>query len=149
MDGIEESLIPQLLELYRGTSWASERTAAEVRKMLINSDLVVAVVDDDGALVAFARVLTDFVFFAMIFDVVVSPTTRGTGLGRSLLTELAEHPQLQEVASLELVCQPELTGFYERFGFSADVGRSLLMRRAPACDRYRHAPLPSDPATHR
>ena len=33
------------------------------------------------------------------------------------------------VASLELVCQPELRAFYRRWGFSENVGRSALMRR--------------------
>lgn len=37
-------------------------------------------------------------------------------------------PELADVVSIELVCQPELTPFYRRRGFSDQVGRSRLMR---------------------
>jgi GNAT superfamily N-acetyltransferase len=54
--------------------------------MLRHSDLLVGLVDPDtGSLVAFARVLLDFSYFAMIFDVIVDESARGHGLGDLLL----------------------------------------------------------------
>ena len=73
--------------------------------------------------------LTDRTCFAMIFDVIVTPERRGTGLGAELMTRVPARPELHDVRSIELVCQPDLTGFYEPFGFRTDVGTSLLMRR--------------------
>jgi predicted GNAT family N-acyltransferase len=86
---------------------------------------------DDRAhrLAAFARVLTDDVYLAMILDVIVDPTYRGTGLGRALMDTVLAHPRVSGVKSVELVCQPGLVGFYEKWGFTQDVGTSLLMRR--------------------
>jgi predicted GNAT family N-acyltransferase len=97
--------------------------------MLAASDVVVGLTDRaTDCLVAFARVLTDRVFFAMIFDVIVSADRRGTGLGEELMNVVLARPELARVRSVELVCQPDLVGFYERFGFSTQVGGSLLMR---------------------
>lgn len=127
---IDETRIPELVELYRSTWWAADRDSDATRTLVANSDLVVALVDEDaGRLVAFARVLTDFRAFAMIFDVIVSPEVRGTGVGRELMDAVLARPELRDVTSIELVCQPDLAAFYEQFGFSRDVGTSLLMRR--------------------
>lgn len=127
---IDETRIPELVELYRATWWAADRDSDATRTLVANSDLVVALVDDDAdRLVAFARVLTDFRAFAMIFDVIVSPEVRGTGVGRELMDAVLARPELRDVTSIELVCQPDLAAFYEQFGFSRDVGTSLLMRR--------------------
>ncbi|WP_329475594.1 GNAT family N-acetyltransferase [Kribbella sp. NBC_01484] len=54
---------------------------------------------------------------------------RGAGLGAALMDAVVSHPRLADVRSIELVCQPELVPFYRRWGFTDEVGRSLLMRR--------------------
>jgi predicted GNAT family N-acyltransferase len=74
-------------------------------------------------------VLTDFAVVALILDVVVAEAARGTGVRAILMTAVVGHPRLAGVRSLELVCQPELEPFYARWGFTARVGRSRLMRR--------------------
>jgi hypothetical protein len=47
----------------------------------------------------------------------------------SLAERICSEPTLRNVASIELVCQPELVPLYEKWGFSENVGRSRLMRR--------------------
>lgn len=85
LDRIEENRVAELLQLYRSAWWASDRTGDEVSSMLLHCDLVTGLVDEaTDQLVAFARVLTDHTYFAMIFDVIVTPEWRGTGLGREL-----------------------------------------------------------------
>ncbi len=83
----------------------------------------------DERVVAFVCILTDDTYLALILDVIVAPDYRGQGLGRLLMDSICTHPRVQGVKSLELVCQPELIPFYRRWGFSEQVGRSLLMRR--------------------
>lgn len=98
--------------------------------MLAASDLVFALVEQHtDRLVGFARVLTDDTYLAVVLDVVVAFGTRGNGLGRMLLDAIVTHPRLVDVQSLELVCQPDLVPFYRRWGFTDDIGHSLLMRR--------------------
>ena len=59
----------------------------------------------------------------------VAPEHRGAGLGTLLVESICSEPVLQNVASIELVCQPELVPLYEKWGFSENVARSRLMRR--------------------
>jgi GNAT superfamily N-acetyltransferase len=130
-DAIEPARLAQLLELYRATWWADQRSAQDVERMLAGSDLVIALVDGaSDRLVGFARVLTDFTYRAVVFDVIVAADDRGRGLGARLMDALVLHPRLAGVESIELVCQPGLIGFYERWGFTAGVGTSTLMRRS-------------------
>ena len=98
--------------------------------MLPASDLLFAVVErSSDSLAAFARVLTDRTYLAVVLDVIVAPEYRGRGLGRLLIESICAEPALRDVASIELVCQPELLPFYRKWGFSEQVGRSRLMRR--------------------
>jgi predicted GNAT family N-acyltransferase len=81
-------------------------------------------------LVGFARVLTDYAYVALVLDVIVDESHRGSGVGAVLLDAVVNHPSLARVRSLELVCQPELVPFYRRWGFTDAVGGSRLMRRS-------------------
>ncbi|MFH9552166.1 GNAT family N-acetyltransferase [Streptomyces sp. NPDC051445] len=122
--------IPQLLELFASAWWATGRTEAAVRGMLDGSDVVVTVVDRRAArLVGFARVLTDRTYLAVVLDVIVSPEVRGGGVGAMVMDAVLAHPWVADVGSVELVCQPDLIAFYERWGFTEHVGRSRLLRR--------------------
>jgi len=50
-------------------------------------------------------------------------------LADSLVERICSEPALQNVASIELVCQPELMPLHRKWGFSENVGRSRLLRR--------------------
>lgn len=118
-----------LLRLYANEWWTKDRTRSDVERMLAATDLLYALVDVSDSLVAFARVLTDRTYLALVLDVIVASEHRGRGLGQALLDSICSDPILQEVASIELVCQPEHVPFYGKWGFSENVGRSRLMRR--------------------
>jgi predicted GNAT family N-acyltransferase len=131
-EAVEGDRLPQLMELFAAEWWTADRVQDDVAAMLAASDLVFALVQrSTDRLVGFARVLTDGVYLAVVLDVIVSPSARGSGVGRMLLDAILSHPRLAAVRSIELVCQPELLPFYRRWGFTDDVGRSRLMRR---CD---------------
>ena len=78
--------------------------------------------------IAFARVLTDGVFKAFVFDVIVASEDRGRGVGGKLMDHIVAYSALARVKHIELYCLPDLIPFYERWGFSADVGGVVLMR---------------------
>ncbi|WP_165546611.1 GNAT family N-acetyltransferase [Kribbella soli] len=122
--------IPELTDLMRTAWWMTDRTPADVHHLLDHSDLVIAVTHDPtDQLVGFARVLTDYAYVALILDVIVAESHRGSGVGAVLLDAVVDHPALTDVRSLELVCQPALIPFYHRWGFTTEVGTSHLMRR--------------------
>lgn len=125
-DQLKDEHLPQLMDLFASAWWTKSRTLADVQAILRGSDLTFAAIDD-GNLVGFARVLTDFHYLAIILDVIVAPKARKSGVGGALLETIIG--RLGDVKSIELVCQADLIAFYERFGFTDQVGQSRLMRR--------------------
>ncbi|MFC7155969.1 hypothetical protein ACFQPA_10930 [Halomarina halobia] len=58
--------------------------------------------DDD--LVAAARVLTDYAYYATVCDVVAADR-RGEGIGETLMRAVVDHPDLRSVVGLSLSCR--------------------------------------------
>ncbi len=129
---LQEGHIARLHELYQLEWWTRGRNLEDVRAMVSSSEYLYGISafghDKPGELVGFVRVLSDRVFKALIFDVVVDPAHRGRALGRQLMERILSDPRLAHVKHFELYCLPELEPFYERLGFSADVGGVRLMR---------------------
>src|SRR4051812_44705408 len=133
----------QLHGLYEDEWWTKGRSLEDVQTMLRHSDLIFGVVDPRSQrLLAFARVLTDRVFKAFIFDVIVHPDHRSAGLGSFLMAHLTAHPIISRVRHVELYCLPERASFYQRFRFSAEIGAARLMRRST---EFRSPPGASEP----
>lgn len=130
LDRVEARRLPELLALFAHAWWAASRDDASISLMLEGSTVIVALVDDPSEqLVAFARAITDGAFLAVVLDVIVAPRHRGLGLGGRLMQEILARPELANVDSVELVCQPDVAAFYRRVGFTTEVGHSILMRR--------------------
>ena len=126
---LDERLIEQLHSLYRGEWWSNGRSLEETRRCVAGSQLCFALLDEADQLLAFTRVLTDFIFKAVIFDVIVAPAHRGQGLGDELMQHVLQHERLRQVRHVELYCLPEMFAWYRRHGFSDEVGAVRLMRR--------------------
>jgi predicted GNAT family N-acyltransferase len=118
-----------LVELYQNEWWTKGRTLEEVHKILSNS-LSFAILHSDE-LVAYARVITDRIYFAFICDVIVHPAYRKKKLGKMIMREILCHPHLAHVPAFQLKCRPELEPFYAKCGFSPLKDGCMLM----ACER--------------
>lgn len=127
-----EKQIRELHQLYKGEWWTGSRTFEDTKSCVEGSQICIGIVDDDEVLIGFVRVLTDYIFKALIFDVMVSEGSRNMGLGDRLMALVEDHPELTTVKHFELYCLPELSPFYQRHGFSADVGGIKLMRKVRA-----------------
>lgn len=126
---LTDQQIIDLVDLYQKEWWTKGRTLADVRKMLANTDIVVAFRDPDTSeLLAFSRILTDFVYRAMIYDVIVAERVRKMGYGQKLLIAILEHPALERVEQVQLSCRPELVPFYESLGFQVVDNDSRFLR---------------------
>ncbi len=122
--------IAELHALYQSEWWTTGRTPEETRRVVQQSDIIVAFCENDTKrLVAFTRVLTDYIYKALVFDVIVAESYRGTGLGKQLLDAVVQHPELKSVRHIELYCLPELMPFYQKWGFTAELGELKFMRR--------------------
>ncbi len=119
-----------LHRLYRQVWWARERMLQDVDRVLRNSKPIVGICESGSRrLVAFARVLTDFIYKATIYNVIVDEELRGRGFGRALIEAILKHPELQNVRDIELYTRPELTPFYEQWGFTANLPEIRFMRK--------------------
>ena len=57
-----------LTTLYDDYEWWADRTVEDVRRALAETPVAVGV-ETDGELVAAARVLTDYIYYAKVYDV--------------------------------------------------------------------------------
>ncbi|QIR35480.1 GNAT family N-acetyltransferase [Tolypothrix sp. PCC 7910] len=129
VDHLTENQILELVDLYKNEFWTKNRKYQDVVKMLAASDIIIAFVTDSQELIGFTRILTDFVYRATIYDVIIKPTYRKMGLGAKLMDAAINHPQLREVEQIALYCLPEMMPFYQRWGFTTEVGELRLMYR--------------------
>ena len=78
--------------LSRDAYWARWRTRDDVERQVRGAWRVVAAYESaSGAMVGFARAISDGVALAYLADVFVLPEHRGAGLGRRLVAEMVEH----------------------------------------------------------
>jgi len=126
---LDDTHVAQLHQLYQHEWWTRDRTHEDVERILAGTTYVFGFCTADNRLVGFARVLTDGVFKAIVFDVIVASEYRRTGVGARLMNAIIEHPVLGTVRHLELYCLPEMVRFYEKWGFSTQVSGVTYMRR--------------------
>lgn len=126
---LTENQISELLDLYKNEFWSNQRILEDVTRMLAASDIIIALVDENEKLIGFTRILTDFVYRAIIFDVIIKPSQRKMGLGSKLMDAVVNHPQLKSIEWIALCCLPEMILYYERWGFTSELGKMQLMFR--------------------
>ena len=119
--------IDDLMNLYKNEWWTNTRNKEKVIKMLQNTTFVFGLVKDNE-LVAFSRVLSDKVYKAFIFDVIVRKDYRGQKLGEKLIETVLSYPELKNVKSFELYCKDDMVPFYEKFGFKKVDDLAFLKR---------------------
>ncbi|OOE00726.1 hypothetical protein BO219_12410 [Anoxybacillus kestanbolensis] len=100
----------------RVATWKMPTDIAEWEEMLKNTPLLVAAFDN-GKIVGFARMLTDYVRWGEIYDVVVDKPYQGKGIGKQLILRLINHPKVKRVRTIALGTKDK-TSFYEKLGFT-------------------------------
>jgi GNAT superfamily N-acetyltransferase len=130
IEQLSEGQISDLHQMFQEEWWTKGRELEEVRRMLEHTSVVVGFCDAESKrLVAFARVLTDYVYKALVLDLIVEAGSRGRGLARVLMDAVVSHPPLASVRHFELYCRPELMSLYRKWGFSDELGDLRFMRR--------------------
>jgi ribosomal protein S18 acetylase RimI-like enzyme len=85
---------------------------------------MLAIDDETGRAVGFATAVGDGVLVAFIPLLEVLPAYRHRGIGTELIRRLLD--RLEGRYSIDLLCDPEMIGFYERLG--ATAGNAMLWR---------------------
>jgi predicted GNAT family N-acyltransferase len=123
-----DNQIKQVHQLFKEVWWGKERTIEETTNCVKGSQVCIGVLDNRGKLIGFTRIISDFIYKAIIFDVIVSAEHQGNGLGEKLIDLVKSHERLKKVKHFELYCLPDMEDFYTKFGFSTEVGGIKLMR---------------------
>ena len=128
IENLDEKHIEQLINLYQQCWWAKDRNVEDVEVMLSNS-LIIGILSSSNSLIGFARILTDGVFKALIFDVIVDEKYRGNGIGEMLINAIVSHPKIMKVKHFELYCKDEMIPFYQKWGFTTKLSNLNFMRK--------------------
>ena len=118
--------LEQLQGLLRQTGWANQRSIEGIEKMLAGTLLTLGAWEGDR-LVGFVRVITDGIYRALIDDVVVEESKRGTGIGSELMRQVTE--RLAEVEEVFLRCGKGVVPFYERHHFERSNGVIMDLKK--------------------
>ncbi len=116
-----------LQSLYRFTRWGRSRSLEQIAKMLDGTSMCFSIRHEER-LIAFCRILTDFVFRASLWDILVHPDYQGKGIGSLLLTYALEHPAIKDVPVI-VTYTSELINFMGRLSFKPRDGLLILQRR--------------------
>jgi N-acetylglutamate synthase-like GNAT family acetyltransferase len=116
----------QLQELFRISAfWANERSIEDMRVAIANSNPVITVWDG-RKLIGHARATSDVVYRATIWDVVIDPDYRGSGLGRKLVQTVLAHPRISNVERVYLMTTHQQQ-FYENIGFELNSSTTMVL----------------------
>lgn len=126
VEGADKIDVQEVEQLLRTTYWAENRPLETIKKSMQNS-VCFGVVTEDGKLVGFARVISDYATSYYLCDVVVDEKMRGLGLGKALVSHIASSPDFSGLRGILIT--RDAHGLYARFGF--EVLNDRVMVRAP------------------
>ncbi|MDX1411314.1 MAG: GNAT family N-acetyltransferase [Nitrospirales bacterium] len=116
-----------LNSLFEQADWSRGRTVEQSRDMLLHTDLAISAWDQ-SRLIGFGRVLTDYVFRASIWDVIVDRDYQGQDIGTQLMNRILSHPSLHRV-ELFWLCTRNRQAFYKTLGFSDQEQTGMVWNR--------------------
>ena len=92
-------------------------------EILEGSDFRILALSDDRRVVGFVTAITDGVSTASIPYLEVLPEWQRKGIGIELMRRIMA--KLETLYAIDLICDEEVRGFYERLGFSERRGMTI------------------------
>jgi len=123
----------QLLALFEQADWTCDRSLENTKRMLAETDVMITAWEGNK-LVGCGRVLTDYVFRASIWDVIVDRSYHNQDIGKGLIQRILTHASLAQV-ELFWLCTRRYQGFYASLGFSDKEQTGMVW------DRRKQPPL--------
>jgi GNAT superfamily N-acetyltransferase len=106
--------------------WPQPMSPQDHLRLLAGSDCVVLAIDmDTERVVGFITALTDGVLTGFIPLLEVLPAYQGQGIGRAMMNRMLD--RLRDLPNIDLMCDPDVVSFYERFGMHPWTG--MVIRR--------------------
>ncbi|MDF3043512.1 MAG: acetyltransferase [Thermomicrobiales bacterium] len=121
LDGIEPRQLGGFF-----VDWPNPPSPDTHLRLLSGSDHVVLAIDlETDHVIGFVTALSDGVLSGFIPLLEVLPAYQGQGIGQALMTRILD--RLGHLPNVDLLCDPDVAPFYERFGMKP-VGGMVLRR---------------------
>jgi ribosomal protein S18 acetylase RimI-like enzyme len=104
----------RMKEIYHSVGWKKHNE--EKIKKIFNLSNVVTIAYDKDEIVGFGRAISDGVFNAAIYDVVIEDGYQNKGIGKQIISDLLT--QLKDISCVHLVATTGNEDFYRKSGFS-------------------------------
>ena len=118
--------LSQLQQLFSLTAvWAQKRPLEDLKIAIANSEPVVTVSDGEK-MIGFARAISDGVYRAIIWDIVVHPHYREVGLSHKLVETILSHPRMNRVERVYLMTTNQ-QHFYQQIGFQCNSSTTMVL----------------------
>lgn len=105
--------------------WAQDRSLEDLNIAINNSNPVITVWDQQK-LIGFARAISDGIYRATIWDVIIHPEYQGSGLGSKLVETVLSHPCIHRVERIYLMTTHQQR-FYQRIGFQLNSTSTMVL----------------------
>lgn len=115
-----------IYKFIKDTYWGKSRTFEE-QKIAIENTMSFGLFYNEKQ-IAFARVMTDKVFFAYLLDVFVIEAYQGKGYSKLLIDNILNYKQIKHVDKWILATK-NAHSLYKKFGFETIKNPSLLMEK--------------------
>ncbi|MBX4159778.1 GNAT family N-acetyltransferase [Priestia megaterium] len=112
-NSIENVEWSRMKEIYQSVGWANHNE--EKIKKVFQLSNVVAIAYDEDNIAGFGRALSDGVFNAAIYDVVVDEHYQNKGIGQKIIENLLA--QLKDISCVHLISTAGNEEFYRKAGF--------------------------------
>ena len=87
---------------------------------------------ESNRLVGFGRVVSDGVLYAMVYDLIVTPSHQRRGIGSEILTLMIQRCREAGIRDIQLFSSAGKSDFYRQFGFEERSADSPGMRLSRA-----------------
>ena len=106
--------------------WAKNRPITDLKKCLANSDVIVSLWVGNE-IVGFGRALTDGIYRAVLWDIVIDQNYQNRGFGTLIVKNLLASNKIKNTKKLYLMTTNKKL-FYTQFNFKEVTSQNLLIR---------------------
>jgi len=110
--------------LNKNAFWARRRSQSDLKTMLSNSQVIVSLWRQHQ-MIGFGRALSDEIYRAVIWDVVIDQKYQYLGLGKKIIDSILENKKISKVKKIYLMTT-NCKNFYLKMGFYPEKNQSLM-----------------------
>ncbi|MBY7114782.1 GNAT family N-acetyltransferase [Bacillus sp. 17RED48] len=103
----------EMREVYQSVGW-KKHDEKKIKKVFTASNTL-AIAYNQNKIIGFGRAMSDGVFNAAIYDVVIHKQYHGKGIGKKIINSLLD--QLKDISCVHLVSTTNNEEFYSKSGF--------------------------------